>query len=207
MPKINVLNVSGQNVGEIELNDSIFNIEVNEHVLYEAVKCQLANRRQGTQSTKTRAEVRGGGRKPWRQKGTGRARHGSTRSIIWVGGGVAFAPKPRDYSYSLPKKVRRLALKSALSSKVQDNEMIVVDEIAFEAPKTKEMMNLFKNVNSAKKTLVVTADNDVNVVKSVRNIEGANVCHVSTLNVYDILNCDSFIITKDAVNKVEEVYA
>ncbi|CAK7026305.1 MAG: 50S ribosomal protein L4 [Peptostreptococcus russellii] len=207
MPKINVLNVSGQNVGEIELNDSIFNIEVNEHVLYEAVKCQLANRRQGTQSTKTRAEVRGGGRKPWRQKGTGRARHGSTRSIIWVGGGVAFAPKPRDYSYSLPKKVRRLALKSALSSKVQDNEMIVVDEIAFEAPKTKEMMNLFKNVNSAKKTLVVTADNDVNVVKSVRNIEGANVCHVSTLNVYDILNCDSFIITKDAVKKVEEVYA
>lgn len=207
MPKINVLNVSGQNVGEIELNDSIFNIEVNEHVLYEAVKCQLANRRQGTQSTKTRAEVRGGGRKPWRQKGTDRARHGSTRSIIWVGGGVAFAPKPRDYSYSLPKKVRRLALKSALSSKVQDNEMIVVDEIAFEAPKTKEMMNLFKNVNSAKKTLVVTADNDVNVVKSVRNIEGANVCHVSTLNVYDILNCDSFIITKDAVKKVEEVYA
>lgn len=207
MPKINVLNVSGQNVGEIELNDSIFNIEVNEHVLYEAVKCQLANRRQGTQSTKTRAEVRGGGRKPWRQKGTSRARHGSTRSIIWVGGGVAFAPKPRDYSYSLPKKVRRLALKSALSSKVQDNEMIVVDEIAFEAPKTKEMMNLFKNVNSAKKTLVVTADNDVNVVKSVRNIEGANVCHVSTLNVYDILNCDSFIITKDAVKKVEEVYA
>ena len=207
MPKINVLNVSGQNVGEIELNDSIFNIEVNEHVLYEAVKCQLANRRQGTQSTKTRAEVRGGGRKPWRQKGTGRARQGSIRSVQWVGGGVAFAPKPRDYSYSLPKKVRRLALKSALSSKVQDNEMIVVDEIAFEAPKTKEMMNLFKNVNSAKKTLVVTADNDVNVVKSVRNIEGANVCHVSTLNVYDILNCDSFIITKDAVKKVEEVYA
>ncbi|MEG0250798.1 MAG: 50S ribosomal protein L4 [Peptostreptococcus sp.] len=207
MPKINVLNVSGQNVGEIELNDSIFNIEVNEHVLYEAVKCQLANRRQGTQSTKTRAEVRGGGRKPWRQKGTGRARHGSTRSIIWVGGGVAFAPKPRDYSYSLPKKVRRLALKSALSSKVQDNEIIVVDEISFEAPKTKEMVNVLKNVNSAKKTLVVTADNDINLVKSIRNIEGANVCHVSTLNVYDILNCDSFIMTKDAVKKVEEVYA
>lgn len=207
MPKINVLNVSGQNVGEIELNDSIFNIEVNEHVLYEAVKCQLANKRQGTQSTKTRAEVRGGGRKPWRQKGTGRARHGSTRSIIWVGGGVAFAPKPRDYSYSLPKKVRRLALKSALSSKVQDNEIIVVDEISFEAPKTKEMVNVLKNVNSAKKTLVVTADNDTNIVKSVRNIEGANVCHVSTLNVYDILNCDSFIMTKDAVKKVEEVYA
>lgn len=207
MPKINVLNVSGQNVGEIELKDSIFNIEVNEHVLYEAVKCQLANKRQGTQSAKTRAEVRGGGRKPWRQKGTGRARQGSIRSVQWVGGGVAFAPKPRDYSYSLPKKVRRLAMKSALSSKVQDKEIIVLDALSLEAPKTKEMVNLFKNVNAAKKTLVVTAENDVNVVKSVRNIEGANVAHVSTLNVYDILNCDSFIITTDAVKKVEEVYA
>lgn len=207
MPKINVLNVSGQNVGEIELNDSIFDIEVNEHVLYEAVKCQLANKRQGTQSAKTRAEVRGGGRKPWRQKGTGRARQGSIRSVQWVGGGVAFAPKPRDYSYSLPKKVRRLAMKSALSSKVQDKEIIVLDALSLEAPKTKEIVNLFKNVNAAKKTLVVTADNDVNVVKSVRNIEGANVAHVSTLNVYDILNCDSFIITTDAVKKVEEVYA
>jgi len=192
MPKINVLNVSGQNVGEIELNDSIFNIEVNAHVLYEAVKCQLANKRQGTQSAKTRAEVRGGGRKPWRQKGTGRARQGSIRSVQWVGGGVAFAPKPRDYSYSLPKKVRRLAMKSALSSKVQDNEIIVLDALSLEAPKTKEMVNTFKNLNAAKK---------------VRNIEGANVCHVSTLNVYDILNCDSFIITTDAVKKVEEVYA
>ena len=207
MPKINVLNVSGQNVGEIELNDSIFNIEVNAHVLYEAVKCQLANKRQGTQSAKTRAEVRGGGRKPWRQKGTGRARQGSIRSVQWVGGGVAFAPKPRDYSYSLPKKVRRLAMKSALSSKVQDKEIIVLDALSLEAPKTKEIVNLFKNVNAAKKTLVVTAENDVNVVKSVRNIEGANVAHVSTLNVYDILNCDSFIITTDAVKKVEEVYA
>ena len=207
MPKINVLNVSGQNVGEIELNDSIFDIEVNEHVLYEAVKCQLANKRQGTQSAKTRAEVRGGGRKPWRQKGTGRARQGSIRSAQWVGGGVAFAPKPRDYSYSLPKKVRRLAMKSALSSKVQDKEIIVLDALSLEAPKTKEIVNLFKNVNAAKKTLVVTAENDVNVVKSVRNIEGANVAHVSTLNVYDILNCDSFIITTDAVKKVEEVYA
>lgn len=207
MPKINVLNVSGQNVGEIELNDSIFDIEVNEHVLYEAVKCQLANKRQGTQSAKTRAEVRGGGRKPWRQKGTGRARQGSIRSVQWVGGGVAFAPKPRDYSYSLPKKVRRLAMKSALSSKVQDKEIIVLDALSLEAPKTKEIVNLFKNVNAAKKNLVVTAENDVNVVKSVRNIEGANVAHVSTLNVYDILNCDSFIITTDAVKKVEEVYA
>lgn len=207
MPKINVLNVSGQVTGEIELNDSIFDIEVNEHVLYEAVKCQLANRRQGTQSAKTRAEVRGGGRKPWRQKGTGRARQGSIRAVQWVGGGVAFAPKPRDYSYSLPKKVRRLALKSALTSKVRLNEIIVLDALSLDAPKTKDMVNVFKNVNAAKKTLVVTADNDVNVVKSIRNIEGANVCHVSTLNVYDILNCDSFIITTDAVKKVEEVYA
>ena len=189
MPKINVLNVSGQNVGEIELNDSIFNIEVNAHVLYEAVKCQLANKRQGTQSAKTRA------------------RQGSIRSVQWVGGGVAFAPKPRDYSYSLPKKVRRLAMKSALSSKVQDNEIIVLDALSLEAPKTKEMVNTFKNLNAAKKVLVVTAENDANIVKSVRNIEGANVCHVSTLNVYDILNCDSFIITTDAVKKVEEVYA
>ena len=171
MPKINVLNVSGQNVGEIELNDSIFNIEVNAHVLYEAVKCQLANKRQGTQSAKTRAEVRGGGRKPWRQKGTGRARQGSIRSVQWVGGGVAFAPKPRDYSYSLPKKVRRLAMKSALSSKVQDNEIIVLDALSLEAPKTKEMVNTFKNLNAAKKVLVVTAENDANIVKSVRKLE------------------------------------
>lgn len=207
MTKINVMNVEGKNVGELEIVDSIFNIEVNEHVLYEAVKCQLANRRQGTQSAKTRAEVRGGGRKPWKQKGTGRARQGSIRSVQWVGGGVAFAPKPRSYKYSLPKKVRRLAMKSALSAKVKENEMIVLDAFNLEAPKTKDVINMLKNVDAAKKTLVVTADNDSNVVKSARNIEGVQTVFVNTLNVYDILNCDSFIITKDAVKKVEEVYA
>ena len=145
MPKINVMNINGQNVGEIELCDSIFNVEVNEHVLYEAVKCQLANRRQGTQSAKTRAEVRGGGRKPWKQKGTGRARQGSTRSVQWVGGGVAFAPKPRSYKYTLPKKVRRLAMKCALSSKVQNNEIIVLDALTMDAPKTKEFVAILNN--------------------------------------------------------------
>lgn len=207
MPKIDVLDINGKVVEQMELSEELFAAKINEHCVYEAVKNHLANKRQGTQCTKTRAEVRGGGRKPWRQKGTGRARQGSIRSVQWVGGGVAFAPKPRDYSYSLPKKVRRLAMKSALSSKLQDNEIIVLDALSLEAPKTKEMVNTFKNLNAAKKVLVVTAENDANIVKSVRNIEGANVCHVSTLNVYDILNCDSFIITTDAVKKVEEVYA
>ena len=207
MPKLNVLNIEGQNVGEIELNDSIFNIEVNEHVLYEAVKCQLANKRQGTQSAKTRAEVRGGGRKPWRQKGTGRARQGSIRAVQWVGGGIAFAPKPRNYSYKLPKKVRRLAMKSALSSKVQNNEIIVLDSLTMDAPKTKEFAKILKNINASKKALIVCADMNENVVKSARNIEGVQAAFVNTLNVYDILKYDSFIITKDAVKKVEEVYA
>ncbi|WP_042278241.1 50S ribosomal protein L4 [[Clostridium] dakarense] len=207
MPKLNVLNTNGQNVGEIELLDSIFNIEVNEHVLYEAVKNQLANKRQGTQSAKTRAEVRGGGRKPWKQKGTGRARQGSIRAVQWVGGGVAFAPKPRDYSYTLPKKVRRLAMKSALSAKVQNGEIIVLDALNMEAPKTKEFAQILKNVNSAKKALIVTAENNENVIKSARNLEGVQAATVNTINVYDILKYDSFIITTDAVKKVEEVYA
>ena len=207
MPKLNVLNVSGQNVGEIELSDSIFGVEVNGHVLYEVVKNQLANKRQGTQSAKTRAEVRGGGRKPWKQKGTGRARQGSTRSVQWVGGGVAFAPKPRDYSYTLPKKVRRLAIKSALSSKVQNNEIIVLDALNMEAPKTKEFVQILKNINASKKALVVTAEKNENVVKSARNIEGVQAATVNTINVYDILKYDTFVITTDAVKKVEEVYA
>ena len=205
MPKLNVLNINGQNVGEIELVDSIFNVEVNEHVLYEVVKNQLANKRQGTQSAKTRAEVRGGGRKPWKQKGTGRARQGSIRAVQWVGGGVAFAPKPR--SYTLPKKVRRLAMKSALTSKVQNGEMIVLDALNMEAPKTKEFVQILKNVNAAKKALVVTAENNENVIKSAKNIEGVATATVNTINVYDILKYDSFIITTDAVKKVEEVYA
>lgn len=207
MPKLNVLNINGQNVGEIELVDAIFNVEVNEHVLYEAVKNQLANKRQGTQSAKTRAEVRGGGRKPWKQKGTGRARQGSTRSVQWVGGGVAFAPKPRDYRYTLPKKVRRLAMKSALSAKVQNNEIIVLDALNMEAPKTKEFAQILKNINAGKKALIVTAENNENVIKSARNIEGVQAATVNTINVYDILKYDSFVITTDAVKKVEEVYA
>ncbi|EQG72277.1 50S ribosomal protein L4 [Clostridioides difficile] len=207
MPKLNVLNVSGQNVGEIELSDSIFGVEVNGHVLYEVVKNQLANKRQGTQSAKTRAEVRGGGRKPWKQKGTGRARQGSTRSVQWVGGGVAFAPKPRSYKYTLPKKVRRLAMKSALSSKVQNSEVIVLDALNMDAPKTKEFAQILNNINAAKKALVVIADKNDNVIKSARNIEGVQTALVNTMNVYDILKYDSFIITTDAVKKVEEGYA
>ncbi|MGL5753797.1 MAG: 50S ribosomal protein L4 [Paraclostridium sp.] len=207
MPKLNILNVNGQNVGEIELAEAIFGVEVNEHVLYEVVKNQLANKRQGTQSAKTRAEVRGGGRKPWKQKGTGRARQGSIRAVQWVGGGVAFAPKPRDYSYTLPKKVRRLAIKSALSSKVQNSEVIVLDALNMEAPKTKEFVQILKNINASKKALVVTAEKNENVVKSARNIEGVQAATVNTINVYDILKYDTFVITTDAVKKVEEVYA
>ncbi|KPU26759.1 50S ribosomal protein L4 [Caloranaerobacter sp. TR13] len=207
MPKVALYNVSGQQIGDIELNDSVFGVEINEHVLYEAVKNHLANRRQGTQSAKTRSEVRGGGRKPWRQKGTGRARHGSIRSPIWKGGGVVFAPKPRDYSYKLPKKIKRLAMKSALSSKVVNGEIIVLDELKMDRPKTKDMVSILNNLNSNKKALIVMSGKDENVVKSARNIQGVKTTLVNTLNVYDILNCDSFIITKDAVRKVEEVYA
>ncbi|MTI48336.1 MAG: 50S ribosomal protein L4 [Firmicutes bacterium] len=207
MPKVALYNVSGQQIGDMDLNESIFGIEVNEHVLYEVVKNQLANKRQGTQSAKTRSEVRGGGRKPWRQKGTGRARHGSIRSPIWTGGGITFAPKPRDYSYKLPKKVRRLGMKSALSAKVKDNSVIVLDELMLEQPKTKDIANILKNIKSGKKALIVMSEKDENVVKSANNIPGVQTTLVNTLNVYDILNHDSFIITKDAVKKVEEVYA
>ena len=204
MPKLNVLNIQGQNVGEIELSDAVFGVEVNEHVLYEN---QLANKRQGTQSAKTRAEVRGGGRKPWRQKGTGRARQGSIRAVQWIGGGVAFAPKPRSYRYTLPKKVRRLAMKSALTSKVQANEMIVLDALTMDAPKTKEFATILNNVNAAKKALVVMAEKNENVIKSAAKIPNVETALVNTINVYDILKYDSFIITTDAVKKVEEVYA
>jgi len=191
----------------VELSDDIFGVEVNTHVMYEAVKNYLANQRQGTQSAKTRGEVRGGGRKPWRQKGTGRARQGSTRSPQWVGGGVVFAPKPRDYSYKLPKRIKRLALKSALSSKVQDNEIIVVDSLVLDKPKTKDMIKVLLNLKAGKKTLVVIPERDENVILASRNIPGVKTAYVNTINVYDILNCDSFLITRDAVNKVEEVYA
>ncbi|MCT4508658.1 MAG: 50S ribosomal protein L4 [Tepidibacter sp.] len=207
MPKIDILNINGEKVDELVLSDNIFGAEVNEHVLYEVVKNQLANKRQGTQSAKTRSEVRGGGRKPWRQKGTGRARQGSTRSPQWVGGGIVFAPKPRDYRYTLPKKVRRLAMKCALSSKVQNKEIIVLDALNMEAPKTKEFAKILNNLKIEKKALVVLGENDKNVIKSASNIEGVTTAQVNTMNVYDILKHDAFIITKDAVEKVEEVYA
>lgn len=207
MPKVALYNVSGQQIGDIELNDAVFGVEVNQHVLYEAVKNQLANKRQGTQSAKTRAEVRGGGKKPWRQKGTGRARQGSIRAPQWIGGGVVFAPKPRDYSYSIPKKVKRLAMKSALSSKVESKEIIVLDELNLTQPKTKDMVNILKNINSNKKALIVMAEKNENIIKSARNIPGVQTSLTNTLNVYDILKYDSFIITRDAVKIVEEVYA
>jgi large subunit ribosomal protein L4 len=207
MPKVALYDITGSQIGDIELNDDIFGIKVNTHVMYEAVKNYLANQRQGTQSAKTRAEVRGGGRKPWRQKGTGRARQGSIRAPQWKGGGVVFAPKPRDYSYSIPKKVKRLALKSALSSKVEDLEIIVVDQLTLEQPKTKEMVKVLKNLNSGKKALIVIPERDEAVVRASANIAGVKTSYVNTINVYDILNCDSLILTKEAVNKVEEVYA
>lgn len=207
MPKVALYNVSGQRVGDVELNDSVFGVEVHGSVLHEVVKNQLANRRQGTQSVKTRSEVRGGGRKPWKQKGTGRARQGSIRSPQWVGGGVVFAPKPRDYSYTVPKKVKKLAMRSALSSKVESNEIIVLDELIMSNPKTKDMMNILKNLNSKKKVLIITDKPEVNVIKSAQNLPKVKTTVVNSLNVYDILNCDSFIITKEAVRKVEEVHA
>ena len=207
MPKVNVYNMLGEQVGETNLMDEVFGAEVNEHVLYEVVKNQLANKRQGTQSAKTRAEVRGGGRKPWKQKGTGRARQGSIRAPQWTGGGIVFAPKPRDYSYSVPKKVRRLAMKSALSSKVQNGEIIVLDELNLNEPKTKEMIAILNNVKAGRKALIVMNEKNENVMKSASNIPNVETTLVNTLNVYDILKYDSFIITKDAVSKVEEVYA
>ncbi len=207
MPKVAVYNMAGAQVGEIELNDNVFGIEPNKAVMYDFIKMQLANKRQGTSSTKTRTEVRGGGKKPWRQKGTGRARVGSSRNPVWRGGGIAFGPKPRDYSYKLPQKVRRLALKSALSTKVLDHKIIVVDELSFEQPKTKIMVQALEALKVGKKTLVVTADGNANVVKSARNIEGVKPLRADFINVYDILKYDTLLITRDAVAMVEEVFA
>lgn len=206
MPKVALYNISGQQVGEVELKDEVFGIEPHEAVLFDAVNMQMANRRQGTHDTKTRSEVRGGGRKPWRQKGTGRARAGSTRSPIWRKGGIVFGPHPRDYAYSLPKKVRRLALKSALSSKVLEANIIVLDQLTLDAPKTKEMVSILNNLK-ANKALVVTADRDLNVEKSARNIEGVKPLKAEGVNVYDLLKYTKLVITKDAVAKIEEVLA
>jgi len=206
MPNVAVYDRLAKKVGEIELSDKVFGVEVNKDVMHQVVVAQLANKRQGTQSTKTRSEVRGGGRKPWRQKGTGNARQGSIRAAQWIKGGVVFAPKPRSYRQSVLKKVRRLAITSALSSKVIDNNLIVLDGLNLEAPKTKEMVMTI-NAFEAKKTLIVVAESNENVYKSARNIPGVQVIPVNNINVYDILKYENFMITKDAVAKIEEVYA
>ena len=207
MANIKMLNMAGAEVGEITLNDAIFGIEPNEYAVHATVKNYLANQRQGTQSAKTRSEVRGGGRKPFRQKGTGRHRQGSTTDPSQIGGGIVFAPKPRDYSYAIPKKVKRLALKSALSAKVAENELIVLDELKFEAPKTKEMVKVLENVKAEKKALIVLAEKDENVIRSASNLQGVRTALVSTMNVYEIVNQYSLILTKAAAEKIEEVYA
>jgi large subunit ribosomal protein L4 len=207
MPKLDVLNVSGEKIGDIDLNPGIFGIEVNEYVLHDVVKNYLANQRQGTQSAKTRSEVRGGGKKPFRQKGTGRARQGTIRAPHYVGGGVAFAPKPRDYSYKLPKRVKRLALFSALSAKVAAGEVIVLDDLAMDAPKTKDMVKILSNIKAEKKSLIVLPEVNENVVRSSNNIPGVDTTFVGSLNVYDILNHNNFVITKKALETIEEVYA
>ena len=207
MAKVTMLNMAGETVGDIELNDSVFGIEVNEFAVHEVIKNYLANQRQGTQSAKTRGDVRGGGRKPFRQKGTGRHRQGDRRDPSQIGGGVVFAPKPRDYSYAVPKKVKRLAIKSVLTSKVNDGEIIVLDSLEFEEPKTKKMIEVLKNIKADKKAIIVTAGKNENVVRSASNIPGVQTSNTGSLNCYEMLNANSLIITKDAVEKLEEVYS
>ena len=207
MPKVNLYKMDGSVAGEIELSDAIFGQKINKPVMHAVVVNQLANRRQGTQSALTRAEVSGGGKKPWRQKGTGRARQGSTRSPQWTHGGVVFAPKPRDYSYSLNKKVKRLALKSALSAKCAADEIMVIDGLVFAEIKTKQTAAMLSALNVGGKALIVTKDNDQNVYLSARNLYGVNASFVGMLNVYDILNHEKLIIDKSAVELIEEVYA
>lgn len=207
MAKLAVLDKTGKKVSDIELKDEIFAIEPNKSAMHLVVVNYLANQRQGTQSTLTRSEVSGGGKKPWKQKGTGRARQGSTRAPQWTHGGIALGPKPRDYGFDVNKKVRRLAMKSALSSKVAADKMIVVDDFSMDAIKTKEMANILSAVKAGKKTLIVLPEKNDVLYKSARNIEGTNVSLVNTLNVYDILNCNTIVVLKDAVAKIEEVYA
>ena len=207
MPTIEVLDIKGQKVDEMQLSDAVFGIEPNKVLLHEMVVNYLANRRQGTQSALTRAEVAGGGRKPWRQKGTGHARQGSIRAPQWRHGGIVFAPKPRDYSFTVNKKERRLAMKSAFSSKAMTNNIIILDKLSLENYKTKEIVNMLSAVNAGKKALLVLPEMDRKVINSARNIQGVKAAQVNTLNVYDILNYDSLIIVRDAVNKIEEVYA
>ena len=206
MANVSVYNMEGKEVGTMELNDAVFGVAVNEHLVHMAVVQQLANNRQGTQKAKTRSEVSGGGRKPWRQKGTGHARQGSTRSPQWTGGGVVFAPTPRDYSFKMNKKEKQFALKSALTSKVNDSKLIVLDELKLDAIKTKDFKKVMTNLN-ATKALVVMAEKDENVVMSAKNIPDVNTALTSTINVYDIMKAGTVVLTKDAVAKIEEVYA
>jgi large subunit ribosomal protein L4 len=207
MPNVAVFNMAGDSVGQLELSESIFGIEVNENALHQVVVNYLANQRQGTQSTKTRTEVRGGGRKPWRQKGTGRARQGSIRSPQWTGGGVALGPKPRDYRFRINKKLRKLAMKSALTSKVQNGELIVLDELALNEIKTKEVAKILSNVNAASNALIVLPEKNDNIYLSARNLADVETTFVDTLNVYSILKYDFMVTTKSAISKIEEVYA
>ena len=207
MPKVDLYNMKGETVGQIDLNDDIFGIDVNANAMHLAVQNQLANRRQGTQSTKTKSEVSGGGIKPWRQKGTGRARQGSIRSAQWTKGGIVLGPKPRSYSYTMPKKLKRLALKSALTSKVNDNGILVLEQLDFDTIKTKQMTGVLNALKVDTSALVVLSGKNEAVEKSARNIPGIKTAFVNTINVFDILKYDKFIITKDAVEKVEEVYA
>lgn len=206
MASVKVYDIEGKEVETLELNDAVFGVEINEHIMHKAVVGQLANNRQGTQSAKTRSEVSGGGRKPWRQKGTGHARQGSTRSPQWTGGGVVFAPKPRDYSFKMNKKEKNLALKSVLTTKVAENKFIVVDGLSFDEIKTKNMVNVLKNLE-VKKALVVTDDDNKNVTLSSRNIPGVKTAFTNTINVYDILKYDKMVVAKDVISKIEEVYA
>ena len=207
MANVSVYNMEGKEVGTIELNDAVFGAKINEHLVHMAVVQQLANNRQGTQKAKTRSEVSGGGRKPWRQKGTGHARQGSTRAPQWTGGGVVFAPVPRDYSFKLNKKEKRAALKSALSDKVANGKLVVVDALTFDAPKTKEFAKVLANLNVNDKALVVLNNNDVNVISSARNIPTVKTSLTNTINVYDIVNAKTLVLTQDAVKTIEEVYA
>ena len=206
MPKVGLFNKEGNQVGDIDLNESVFAAEVNEYAMHQVVVALLANKRQGTQSAKTRAEVRGGGIKPWRQKGTGRARQGSIRAPQWIKGGIVFAPKPRDYRVSVPKSMRKVAMKSALTCKVQDGGMIVMEDLAFDTIKTKQVVDMLNNLN-INQTLIITAETNEVVFKSARNIEGVTVIPANNINVYDLLKFDKVIMTKDAVSKIEEVYA
>jgi large subunit ribosomal protein L4 len=207
MPKVDLYDISGKVIGDIELSDSLFGIKVNQYAVHQVVVNQLANKRQGTQSTKTKSEVRGGGIKPWRQKGTGRARQGSIRSAQWVKGGIVLGPKPRSYRYTLPKKLKRVALKSALSSKLNENEIFVLDKLNFDTYKTKQMAEVLKNLKVEDSAVIVLADKNENVQLAARNLPGVKTLLVNTMNVYDIVKHRKFIITKDAVSKVEEVYA